>query len=274
MFVMKICFEIKKESDVKNFLIEKGFSRKQISKLLLEKKNVYINNKPYSVDCSLRCGDTLSVEFNEEITSVIPVDKDIEKVYEDEYFLVVNKPKGLATIPSKRHFDDSLSARVLSYYRKNNLEMGIHVVNRLDYLTCGLVVFAKSGFIHQQTSKIKINKKYHALTSGTFDEKEGVINLKIEKSKDGVKRIISDNGKDALTLYKVIKETEGNSLLEVTPKTGRTHQIRLHLATISHPLVGDTLYNPNAKTDDNFYLCSCYLDFTLPLNGKRYVFEI
>ena len=266
---MNFNYTVKTPTDIKSFLLENGFSIRKANKLLLT-KNIYVNGKRYDGDYKLNSGDRLKVVFN-EVSSVKPVDKPIETVYEDEFFLVVNKPKGLATIPSKRHYEDSLSGRVLSYLNKSGGKTGVHAVNRLDIDTCGLTVFAKSGHVHKIASETEIIKKYRFTVKGILAEKQGVIDKPIDRTEGSVKRFVSDSGKRAITKYRVIREDGNSSVVEAELVTGRTHQIRVHFAFIGHPLIGDKLYGDG---EGEFDLCSFYMRFVYPSNKKEYIFDI
>ncbi len=269
---MKFKYIVDEEAVIKSFLIKKEFSLTIINKLLTEKTNIFINGKVYNGNYKLKTKDSIEIIL-EEKTNVKPINKEIDIVFEDELFLVVNKPKGLVTIPSKRHFEDSLAGRVANYFIGKNI--GIHIINRLDINTCGLIVFAKSQYIQSIMAKEKIEKKYYAKVYGILNEKEGIIDKKIDReSKGSVKRIISENGKRAITKYKVILEENDSSLLDIELLTGRTHQIRVHMSNISHPLIGDTLYNEYCDSDKDFYLCAYSIKFKCRYNNKEYCFKI
>lgn len=267
---MDLEFIVEEDIELKEFLRRKNFSKRFISKLLLEKTDIYINGTVYSKNYMLKKGDKVKIQTKES-TVVKSVEKEIEIVFEDEYILVVNKPKDLVVIPSRLHYEDSLAGRVLNYLQKTKQNQAIHIVNRLDYLTSGLVIFAKSSIVQYELSKTKIQKKYLCLVDGVVEKKNGTINLKISKSNNGIKREVSDEGKPSITEYKVIKEENGKSLVEVNLLTGRTHQIRVHFSYVNHPLCGDTLYG---GSEGEFFLKSYYLSFTLPLNGKHYELTI
>ena len=262
-------YEIKSPTDIKSFLLENGFSLRSVNKLF-STKSVYVNGKRYDGDYNLKIGDKLKAVFDED-SSVKPVDKPIDIVFEDEYFLVVNKPKGLITAPSKRHYEDSLAGRVFNYLLKGENKSGVHAVNRLDLDTCGLVVFAKSGHVHKLASETEITKKYRFTVSGILDKKQGVIDKNIQRIEGSVKRCVSENGKSAITKYKVIGENGNTSVIEAELITGRTHQIRVHFASIGHPLMGDKLYGDGKG---EFDLCSFFISFVYPFNKKEYFFAI
>lgn len=268
---MIVQYVIKENTDIKSFLLNQDFSLNIINRLLLEKNNIFINDKVYNGDYKLKPNDKLKIVLEDKESSVKKVNKEIDIIFEDELFLAVNKPKGLATIPSIRHYEDNLSGRVAYYFKDKNI--GIHPINRLDINTSGIVVFAKSQYMHSLVSKGKINKKYYALVEGIFSEKDGIINEKIERENlNDIKRIVSKNGKEAITKYKVISSENNKSLLDIELLTGRTHQIRVHMSHIGHPLVGDVLYNENAKNYDEFYLCAYKIRFFCSYNEKEYTF--
>lgn len=272
---MVLEYKINEKIDIKSFLLKNSFSLNIVNKLLNEKSNIFINNNVYTNNYTLNFGDTLKVVITDEKSTVIPIKKDIDIVYEDEYFLVVNKPKDLATIPSFSHYENNLAGRVLNYFNSQNYNIGIHIVNRLDYATCGIVVFAKNKFIHQLMSKVEICKKYRCVAKGIFENDNGIINAKIDRiSTSSIKRAVLASGKTAITKYNVISTDGNNTLLDIELLTGRTHQIRVHMLHIGHPLIGDTLYGDTQNPPSSFYLCSYFISFTFPINNKQYFFDL
>jgi RluA family pseudouridine synthase len=165
-------------------------------------------------------------------------------IYEDKNIIALNKPSGLLVIPDRY---DKNKENLYSILKK---EYGnIYIIHRLDKDTSGIILFARNPLIHRELSmmfeKGKVQKTYYALVHGIPDIRYGEINKKIAplKKKKGVMVVDNKNGKKSITVYKIIKIVKNYSLLEVTPKTGRTHQIRVHLASIGHPVAGDVLYN-------------------------------
>jgi len=268
MVIERICSF---DTELKPFLTEMGFSSDYTGQLLREKKNVQINGRTYDVDFTLKKGDVVRVTVEDEKTDIWPSDGEIDIVYEDEYFLVVNKPSCLASVPTIRHYSDNLCSRVAGYYVRTNQGCGIHIINRLDYETKGLVVFAKNRFVCNIAKKCRIEKMYSATVEGILKEKEGIVDRPIYKEGKNKKRLIDERGMKAVTAYRVVSESEEGSFLEFTLKTGRTHQIRLHMASLGHPLTGDTLYG---RKEGHFDLCCRKISFVFPLNGNEYKFEL
>ena len=199
------------------------------------------------------------IESNEEI--------EIEILYEDDYILVVNKPNGISSQPSRKHQTDNLISCIKSYFIKNNIQSNIHLVNRLDFSTSGLMIIAKDGVTHFEFSKINILKKYVCEIEGHINPDNGVINLPIDRYEaPSIKRYVSENGKPSITYYNVIKKKNNTDIVDVTLGTGRTHQIRVHFSHLGHPLIGDELYGKK----DEFLKLHCYcLSFNHPWDDTK-----
>ncbi|HHU56278.1 MAG TPA: RluA family pseudouridine synthase [Acholeplasmataceae bacterium] len=264
---MKIKYLVDQDNiTVESYLKNEGFSRKFLRKAKLN-DYIYINGinaKNYEV---MKKGDLLEIITDEKLNEeFVPYDIPLNIVWEDEYLLIANKPNNLAIQPSRKHFVDNLISVVTNYYLKNNIPGNIHVVNRLDYSTSGLVIVAKSGIIHHLLSQQNITKKYLTVVEGILEEKKGEINLPIRRAeKINIKRWVFPDGKPSLTYYKVIKEINNKSILEVKLATGRTHQIRVHMAYHNHPVVGDKIYGKGGKM---LYLHCYYLKFIHPITKK------
>jgi len=176
---------------------------------------------------------------------------DIKKiiVYEDKNIIVLNKPSGLLAIPGR--FDRTQKNL---YDILKGIYQNIFIVHRLDRDTSGIIIFAKNKEIHRQLSmlweKHKVEKMYYALVHGRVSSKQGVIDKPIAplQKKKGVMAVDYKKGKKSKTKYRVIKAGKEYTLLEVMPQTGRTHQIRVHFASIGHPVAGDVLYNRKEAT--------------------------
>jgi len=204
-------------------------------------------------------------------------------VFEDKNIIVINKPAGLLVHPVKDEKDTLVDWLIENYPEIKNIGDDIKrpgIVHRLDKDTSGLMVIAKNqesfNWLKSQFSNRKIEKKYLALVHGMLKEKSGIIAKSISRSKKKKQTIAPlKDTKSAITRYKVIKEYENYSLIETRPETGRTHQIRIHLASIGHPIAGDDKYKfkRQEKLLNRQFLHAFYLKFELP-NGNIKEFEI
>ena len=274
---MKLEYVVEKEMLLKEYLAYLDLSRRFTKRVKLYGK-MYINGVIAKNYYPVKVGDTITLEYNEEENEEILTQKEaLDIVYEDSHILVVNKKENLATQPSRKHYYNNLVSIVKGYFEDNNISSNVHIVNRLDYATSGLMVIAKDGFTHHALTKEKvINRYYYALVVGIMDKKEGVIDLPIARMSDSsIKRMVSVSGKEAITRYKVIHEDKDNntSIVEIKLETGRTHQIRVHFAYLNHPLIGDALYNPNSVNSERLYLHCFKIDFINPYTKEEIVLE-
>lgn len=250
---------------------ELNISAKLFTKLLA-KKCIYCNGRHCDTRNRVKIGDTIVIDFNykEDNSNIVPKKMNLNIKYEDEWLIVVDKPKAQATHPSILHYDDTLSNGLKYYFDIINLPKKIRPVNRLDYNTSGLIVFAKNEYIQEclvkQMENNTFSKKYLALVHGYLKEKKGQINLPIARKPGSIiERCISENGKKAITNYEVLNEFDNFSLVKCTLITGRTHQIRVHFSAIGHPLVGDTLYGKKKDVVDGQMLHCQEIKFIHPI---------
>ena len=220
----------------------------QISDRLLVKlkheQRLFINDNKTSVNANLKVGDYISIylDFNEDNSNIVPTEMPLDILFEDDSLLIVNKPSNMPVHPSLDHFDDSLSNGIRFYFDKIGLKRKIRPVNRLDKDTSGIVVFAKNEYaqealVRQMKSKDFV-KEYLAICEGVFEEPRGTINTPISrKDKSIIERCVSEAGESAITHYEVIKALKDYSVVKCILETGRTHQIRVHMAYIGHPLL-------------------------------------
>ena len=242
---------------------------------LIKYKQIFLNEKNVDSRTTINIGDKLVVNFNyeEDNSNILPKKLPLDIIYEDEWLLIINKSAGIAVHPSILHYDDSLSNAVRYYFDQIGLKKKIRPVNRLDLNTSGIVVFAKCEYIQECLSLQMRNgifkKEYLCLVQGFLDKKEGVINLPIAR-KDGsiIERCINSNGKESITHYKVLEEFKNYSLVMCNLQTGRTHQIRVHMQAIGHPLIGDTLYGESSNFISRQALHSYKIYFIHPITNK------
>ena len=234
--------KIEKGITIEKFL--KHFSKNYISNLKQNPIGVLVNKKPEKLNYTLKENDVLSILKEPKITttSVIKTNIPLDIVYEDDDILAVNKPSNISTIPSKRHFETSLAGMVLN----NQSISTFRAINRLDKEASGIVLIAKNSFISESLSNSIIEKTYYAIVENII-EKEIVIEKNIEtltdqQGKNILKRVISENGKKAITHVSPIETKNNMTLCKIQITHGRTHQIRLHLSSVGHALVGDWLY--------------------------------
>lgn len=224
---------------------------------LIEQGHITVNQKHVKSNYKVKSGDQICIQMPEpEDIHIEPEDIPLDIVYEDEDLLVINKPKGMVVHPAAGHYSGTLVNAVMYHCRENlssiNGVLRPGIVHRIDMDTTGLLVVCKNDLAHnslaEQLKIHSITRKYQAIVYGTFKEATGTIDRPIGRHPVDRKKQAIDvrNGRQAVTHYRVL-ETFGNkySLIECQLETGRTHQIRVHMASIQHPLLGDTVYGPN-----------------------------
>lgn len=229
------------------YVIKKRFNIS--SALLTSLKNsggIKVNGKIVTVRHVMSCGDVLTLEIPSEKSDIVAVSGALDILYEDEDVICVNKPCGMPTHPSQNHHSDTLANVVMHYF--SGTDNSFHAVNRLDSYTSGVVVIAKNAYsasiLSGNLGNHLFDKRYVAICNGIFAEKQGNVIAPIGRAEGStIKRCVSPDGKYAETHYKVIAESNGKSLVELNPITGRTHQIRVHMAHIGHSLHNDFLYD-------------------------------
>lgn len=188
--------------------------------------------------------------------------------YEDEFLLIINKPAGMLIHPTVKEDGGTMYNFVKQYYEARGIASGLHPVSRLDRNTSGLVIFAKQPRIQFLLSQQQMVKKYLGITNALPPSPQGSIEAPIARKEGSIiERCVSENGKYARTGYRTLYTNNGKALLELTLFTGRTHQIRVHLAHIGCPLYNDNLYGTPGP-QSRHALHACYLKFTHPVTGK------
>lgn len=251
---------------------ELKLSARLIKNLKLNKKILLNGNNNIYLDQPVLVPSTILVDLNieENNDNIVPHNIKLNILYEDDLYLIVNKPAFMPVHPSMKHYTDSLSNGVKYYFDEINLKSKIRPVNRLDKNTSGIVVFAKNEFAHAAINILE--KSYLCIVNGKM-EGSGLIDKPISrKSESIIEREINPFGDKSLTKYKVLRNFRNGkelSLLECLLLTGRTHQIRVHMASINHSILGDDLYGENSDLINRQALHAYKLKFIHPILKKE-----
>jgi len=252
----------------------------QISdRLLLKLKNnnkILLNNKPANIKLPVNINDIITVllDLEEDNSNIVPTKINLNILYEDDCFLILNKPANVPVHPSMLHYENSLSNGVKYYFDTINLKKKIRPVNRLDKDTSGIVIFAKNEYIQECLIKqMQINtfiKEYIAICDGVLSETSGTINKPISRKADSIiERCIDENGDVSITHYNVTACNNNLSVVNIILETGRTHQIRVHFASIGNAVLGDTLYGCASDLISRQALHSYKVSFIHPISLEK-----
>jgi len=248
---------------IDKYLIEKlGISRSKVQKLI-DNNNVLVNDKVVKASYIIKLDDIIYVDTNyEEDTTILPENIKLDIVYEDEYLLVVNKPSGMVVHPAPGNYSKTL-VNALMYHCNNNLSsvngsVRPGIVHRIDADTSGLLLVAKNDEVHnelaKQISEKSVKREYVALVHGVINEDSATIDAPIGRDKNNRKKmaVTIENSKEAITHLYVLERLEKATLIKCVLETGRTHQIRVHLNYINHPIVNDPVYGFKKQENDTF----------------------
>lgn len=256
---------------LRDFLRRRGVSAAYLQRIKQSGEYISVNGERAYSNTRIRGKDTVLVPITEEngFTDEPPQNLNVEIIYEDDYAIVFNKPPYMAVHPTLGYKDGTLANHFCFLMRERGQKGIFRPLNRLDRNTSGAVLCAKHSlfvpFLQKETEK-----EYICIVKGQPENEHGVIQVPIARCADSiVKRRADENGKYAYTEYTVVSRTKDFSVLKVRLKTGRTHQIRVHMAYISHPLLGDGLYGGDIFAAPRQFLHCSYIEFTLPDNTKK-----
>lgn len=263
-------------------LLNEDYSRAYFSNMI-KNGEVLVNGKEVSPSYKVKENDVIECNFKDSTSTLKPYEYKLDIVYEDEDILVINKPKGLVVHPGGGHSDDTL-VNALIYTKKElstiNGALRVGIVHRIDKDTSGLLLICKNDYSHIEIAKQlkdhSMHREYIALVDGVIEKDSGKVIGPIGRDKKNRLKMCIDtvDGKDAITHFNVIKRFNDYTLIECKLETGRTHQIRVHMSNIHHPIVGDALYGGSEKIYNNGQLLHAYkLTFTHPRTKKVMTLE-
>ena len=277
-----VSFVAKRSYDKMSEMIDELKISKRLFRRSYLNKNIYVNEEFRRKDLPIIKGEVLRIHMPEEETTPDDFSCDIDIVDETIDYMVINKEKNILVHETKNNQGNTLYNALINLFQSRGLKRRVRLVNRLDMNTTGLMVVAKNPFAHynlmQQMEDGSFRKKYHAVVDGSFPYDEIVVekNIKTDEN-DHIKKMICDDsdGDYAKTIFKKVISGEKYSIVEAELITGRTHQIRLHLAYLGYPIVGDTLYNDKTYDDvDRQLLHSFEISFNDPRTNEERHYEV
>ena len=259
---------------------EMGISSGLMNRLKWDER-ILVNGAPQRTNFRVEAGDAVTLLLDEPEPEYPAEEMELTVLYEDEHILAVDKPAGMLIHPSRSKDTGTLANGVIWHYRERGEFAAFHPVTRLDRDTYGVTLIAKNSHIHALLQAGEVRKTYHALVFGGPETDEGVIDAPIDRRPlPSLLRYVSETGKPSVTEYRVLRRFGGHTLLELTPVTGRTHQLRVHCAYMGWPILGDPQYGTEASQSDSEglgltyqRLCAKKVEFVHPLTGERLTIE-
>ena len=278
-----INYIIEKEDEgrkISGFLRGNGYSYQNLVELKKIPESVVLNGEPVFLNTRLNDRDALEIRIIETESSehIPPADIPLNIVYEDGDIIVLNKPAGMPTHPSRNNYDNTLANGLVKYYRDQGEDFVFRCTNRLDRDTSGLILVSKhmvsASIMGDMVRERRFSREYLAICKGSVTPKAGTIDVPLgRKSGSIIERCVDfENGERAVTHYEVVKEAYGHSLIKLKLDTGRTHQIRIHMKYLGFPLIGDYLYNPDYERMNRQALHSYRIEFDHPVTGEHMKF--
>ena len=270
---------VKPEEDGR-MLREIIYGRLRLSRGLLRRMKsgggVYLNGQPAYITQRGRSGDELAITFADSQSAVQPEAIPLDIVYEDAHVLVVNKPVGMAVHPTRTYPNGTLANGIAALWEARGYERRVRLMHRLDRETSGLLIIAKEPYAYQRLSlqfqDRTLQRHYLAVVAGNLGTVSGTISEPIGRRLGGsghsLRRAVVSDGKAAITHYRLVQQYQGCSLVQLALETGRTHQIRVHMAWLGHPLVGDEMYGGPTDWFPRQALHAYAMDFTHPRTGE------
>ncbi len=267
---MKMTYSVETPMPLVDFLKSLRYSRKFIRAIKLHDGKIEVNGQQRRMADVVETGDSVCVTFPVEPVGrcMAPCVNQIPIVYEDDYFLVMEKPAGMPCIPNNLYQHDTLANHIMGHYQSIGLKSTVHLISRLDKETSGLVLIAKHRLFHHLMSddlKTYVKRDYVCFVSGSLDDC-GTIDMPIHRHERDIKRFVDVLGKHARTHFKAVS-LGSYSVVSCRLDTGRTHQIRVHLSTIGYPILGDRLYGSQVDCERHL-LHSDQLTFFHPVKQQ------